>query len=56
MFPQFENPQVYIKEILPVKVFNKLLTDNDGLFSSFVNAMIEIRYGRIWIWNYHGQL
>ena len=44
-----------MKEILPSKVFGKLLSDNDGLFSNFINSNVEIRYGRVWIQGYHGQ-
>lgn len=54
MFPHFDDTQVYMKECLPIKLFNKLLNDNEGLFSNLINNNLEIRYGRIWVWGYHG--
>ena len=54
LFPNYEDPNTYIKEQLPNKVFGKLLGDNEGLFSNFIFNNIEIRFGRMWISGYHG--
>lgn len=55
LFPNYENPQIYLKETLPIKVFGKLLADNEGFFSNFILNQLEIKFGRLWIFDYHGQ-
>ena len=55
MFPNYEDPHVYLFGKLPHKIFCKLLNESSGMYSDFILSNIEVRYNRIWIHGFHGK-
>lgn len=54
LFPNFEQPEEYLSEVLAEKVAMKLMSDNQNLFENFVKNFY-VKFGKLQIQGYHGK-
>lgn len=54
LFPNFEKPEEYVKEVLTDKQATKLMSECGNIFENFI-ANFHIKFGKLQIRGYHGK-
>ena len=54
LFPNFEQPDLFIYEVLSDKIANKLLFQSNFVYDVFIQSF-SIKFGKLWIDGYHGK-
>ena len=54
LFPNFERPDEYIKEVLTDKIATKLMAESGNIFENFI-ASFYVKYSKLQIRGYHGK-
>lgn len=54
LFPNYERPEIFVCDTLSEKIFQKLLTDANGVFDNLIAQNFRVKYGRLHILGYHG--
>ena len=54
LFPNFERPDEYIKEVLTDKIATKLMAESGNIFENFI-ASFYVKFSKLQIRGYHGK-
>ena len=54
LFPNFERPDEYIKEVLTEKIATKLMAESGNIFENFI-ANFYVKFGKLQIKGFHGK-
>ena len=47
LFEDYDMPKKHLIEVLPIKVYQKLLQDSGNLYESFIQNRIYLKFGRM---------